>query len=287
MAEKGGYPDLDGHIVDYEVFDLPPLFRLRGPEPPLEPGSFFACLGAAQTYGRFCQRPFPTILAEELSLPALNLGMAGAGPLFFLRRPELFDCINRARFAIVQVMSARSEDNSVFESLDFGLLKRRSGGEPVLTWPAYQELLETEGPDTVRKIVAETRSNFIGYYRELLTRIEVPTILFWFAQRTPDYDEEYSDVNGVFGSFPQLVDAATMAELAPHADGYVECVSSRGLPQPLFDRFTGEPTTMQDVAVELGGQRHTHNYYYPSPEMHEDAAKALLKPARSMLASCA
>jgi hypothetical protein len=283
VTEKGGYPDLDGHIVDYEVFDLPPLFGLRGPKPPLDPGTFFVCLGAAQTYGRFCPRPFPAILSEEFSLPVLNLGMAGAGPLFFLRRPQLFEYINRSRFAVVQVMSARSEDNSYFESLDFGLLRRRSGGDPILTWPAYQELLETETVEVVRRIAAETRANFVGYYGELLARIEVPTILFWFAQRLPDYSEGHSDVNELFGSFPQLVDAETMVKLSPHADEYVECVTSRGLPQPLFDRFTGEPTTMQDVAVELGGRRHTHNYYYPSPQMHEDAAAALRETARSML----
>ena len=276
MAEKGGYQDLDGHIVDYEVFDLPPLNGLRGPKPPLDRDSFFVCIGAAQTFGRFCRRPFPGLLADELSLPALNLGAAGAGPLLFLRRPELFDYINRARFAVVQVMAARSEENSYFESLDFGILGRRSDGARMLPWQAYQELLESESEEVVRRVVAETRSNFVRYYRELLARIEVPKILFWFARRTPDYPEGYSDVRAIFGHYPQLVDVATMAQLRPHADEYVECVTERGLPQPLFDRFTGERTTMQNTTEELGGRRHTHNYYYPSPEMHQDAAEALI-----------
>jgi Domain of unknown function (DUF6473) len=283
VAETGGYPALDRHIVDYEVFDLPPLSGLRGPKPPLDPGRFFVCIGAAQTYGRFCQRAFPAILSEELSLPALNLGAAGAGPLLFLRRPELFEYINRARFAVVQVMSARGEDNSYFESLDFGILRRRSGGDPMLTWPAYQELLETESEEVVRQIVAETRSNFVRYYADLLARIDVPTVLFWFARRTPEYSEGYSDVRQLFGGFPQLVDAATVAQLRPHVGQYVECVTSRGLPQPLFDRFTGERTTMQNTTTELGGRQLTHNFYYPSPEMHEDAAAALREPARSIL----
>jgi hypothetical protein len=283
MSGKGGYPDLDAHIVDYQVFDLPPLYGVRGPKPPLDRDGFFVSIGAAQTFGRFCARPFPTILSDELTLPALNLGVAGAGPLFFLRRPALFDYINRARFAIVQVMAARSEDNSYFESLDFGMLKRRSDGARMITWPAYQELLETENEEVVRRIVDETRSNFLRYYRELLTRIEVPTVLFWFAERPPDYSLGYSDVNELFGSFPQLVDASVIEKLTPHADAYVECVTSRGLPQPLFDRFTRERTTMLPVLPELGGKEQTHNYYYPSPEMHQDAAAALQESARAML----
>ncbi len=69
----GIYEDRDGHIVDYEVFNLLPSLAVRGPKPPLDGGSFFACIGAAQTFGRFCERPFPTILSEELRLPVLNL----------------------------------------------------------------------------------------------------------------------------------------------------------------------------------------------------------------------
>jgi hypothetical protein len=285
VAETGGYPALDEHIVDYEVFDLPPLSGLRGPEPPLDPESFFVCIGAAQTYGRLCQRPFPTILSAELSLPVLNLGAAGAGPLLFLRRPQLFDYINRARFAIVQVMSARGEDNSYFESLDFGILRKHSGGEPQLTFQAYQELLETEDENVVRQIVMETRSNFVKYFLQLLDKIEVPTVLLWFARRMPNYVDDYSEVLKLFGGFPQLVDAATLEQIKPHADAYVECVTSEGLPQPLFDRFTGERTTMRNAPTELGGRELTHNYYYPSPEMHEDAANVLLEPIKSILRS--
>jgi len=285
VAETGGYPALDEHIVDYEVFDLPPLSGLRGPKPSLDAGSFFVCIGAAQTFGRLCQRPFPTILSDEISLPVLNLGTAGAGPLFFLRRPQMFDYINRARFAIVQVMSARGEDNSYFESLDSGVLRKRSGGDPVLTFQAYQDLLEAEDEQFVREIVSETRQNFIRYYQSLLARITVPTLLFWFARRKPSYVEDYSEVLRLFGGFPQLVDADTMAQITPSADEYVECVTSRGLPQTLFDRYTGEQTTMRNAPAEFGGRELPQNYYYPAPEMHEDAAAALLEPARAILLS--
>jgi hypothetical protein len=282
VAQKSGYQYRDQHIVDYQVFSLLPKLEVRGPRPPLDPGSFFVCLGAAQTFGRFCDRPFPTILCEELELPVLNLGAAGAGPLFFFRRPRLLEYVNRARFAIVQVMSARSEDNSYFESLGTGLLTRRSDGSQLVAEPAYEKLLETESEEFVRQLVAETRSNWLRHYRGLLARIEVPTILLWFSERSPDYSEDYSDVRKLFGYFPQLVNAEMMAELRPQAADYVECVTSRGLPQPLFDRTSRAPTTMVEPA-EHGGRTYTHNKYYPSPEMHEDAAAALRGPASSML----
>jgi hypothetical protein len=42
---------------------------------------------------------------------------------------------------------------------------------------------------------------------------------------------------------------------------------------------------MRNAPAELGGRELPQNYYYPSPEMHEDAAAALLEPARAMLRS--
>ena len=59
------------------------------------------------------------------------------------------------------------------------------------------------------------------------------------------------------------------------SDEYVESVTSRGWPQPLFSRFTGEP-----VSIDMGGILMDHDRYYPSPGMHLDAADALIEPAR-------
>jgi hypothetical protein len=287
QSQKGvprslGYQLRDQHIIDYQMFRLADDLWVRGPKPPLDPGSFFVCIGAAQTLGRFCERPYPSLLSQDLELPVLNLGAAGAGPLFFLPRSELLEYVNRARMAIVQVMSGRSEKNSVFDSIGTGFLTRRSDSSKLAAEPAYRELLETSTEEAARRVVAETRSNWLGHFRELLAKIEVPTILFWFSRRPPAYREDYSAVQKLFGAYPQLVNAAMVAELKPEADDYVECVSSRGFPQPLFDRTSGAPTTVVGPAP-LGSKVHTHNSYYPSPEMHEDAAAALREPVRSIL----
>jgi hypothetical protein len=73
------YQEPDWRVADYAPFCLDekiidpttkqPL-NIRGPKPArLDWGGYFVCLGAAQTFGRFCQRPFPTILAERLAMP--------------------------------------------------------------------------------------------------------------------------------------------------------------------------------------------------------------------------
>ena len=133
------------------------------------------------------------------------------------------------------------------------------------------------GTMVAKKLVAETRNNWINNYRRLLSQIAVPKILFWFSKRGPDYKEKYHNLSALFNQFPQLVTLKMVEEIGNFSDEYVECVSKKGSPQPLFSRFTGEATTVDPTRdrQDLGGKIWTHNAYYPSPEMHQDAAKAL------------
>jgi hypothetical protein len=275
------YQKRDHEIVDYQAFRLPGVGLLRGPRPAaLDPGAYFTCVGAAQTFGCFCERPYPAILAERLALPALNFGFAGAGPRLFVRDDararNRLEHVNRGRFAVVQVMSGRSEDNSRFGSSGLEQLVRRSDGERLGAGPAYAQLLEREPAGTVAEIVAETRANWVESFISMLESIAVPTILFWFSTRVPDYEEDYSGVEALFGGFPQLVNRAMVESVRRFSDDYVECVTSRGSPQRLFSRFTGEPAGF----VDSRGEWQEYNTYYPSPEMHADAAGALTETCR-------
>jgi hypothetical protein len=280
------YQERDYEIIDYELYPLPETgYRIRGPVPEtLAPGEYFTSVGAAQTFGCFCEKPYPALLAESLGLSPLNFGFAGAGPRFFVNAPDLRKYVNDGEFAIVQVMSGRSEDNSLFDTGGQEYLTRRSNGERIGAEPAYRELLANESVETVAAIVAETRENWVKSYSELLEAIRVPKILFWFSTRSPDYEESYSgDIYAFFGEFPQLVNRAMVERIKPFADEYVECVSSRGLPQRLISRFTGKPISIRHRA-DLGGGWQEYNPYYPSPEMHAEAAGSLLEACRAVSA---
>lgn len=281
------YQKRDWEIVDYEEFQLDGTdLTLRGPRPSiLRPGAYFSCVGAAQTFGCFCQKPYPQLLSEYLGLPALNLGYAGAGPAFFLGQERVIEYLNASRFVIVQVMSGRSESNRLFESGGLEYLTKRSHGTRIGGDAAYGELLATHPPGFVAEIIAETRANWVDSYLRLLGRIQVPKILFWFSKRAPDYRESYGDIGRLFGEFPQLVNADMIASIRGACDQYVECVTQRGSPQRLVSRFTNRPTAISfgEARPDLDtGRLETHNSYYPSPEMQQDGAKALRKACRRL-----
>ena len=281
------YQERDWEIVDYQMYSLKDTDKsFRGPEPKtLEKNQYFVCIGAAQTFGCFCKRPYPILLEEQLNLPALNLSAAGAGPDYFLQEQDLIPYINNARFAIVQVMSGRSESNSVFSfnSKDGAGLTRRADGVKIGADPAYQELLKENEPDYVKKIVAETRENWVNNFQELLKKITIPKILLWFSNRRPYYQEKYNHVYQLFNGFPQLVNLDMVKQVRKYSDKYVECISNRGRHQLLISRFTDKPATIDDLGLQLNSTKQSYNKYYPSPEMHVDASLLLEKVCKKYL----
>jgi hypothetical protein len=206
------YQSPDWWIVNYELYSPPALPRdlypglpvmLRGPAPDaLAPGGFVACVGAAQTFGRFCEKPFAALLSEDLGLPTVNLGFGGANPQLFVRQPKLLGLMNKSALVVLQVMSARNEDNSLFEGGGFGSLRSRATGEQLRAEEAYELLLASRDRELVTSVVRETRRSWVASYQRLVSSIEVPIVLLWLSVRAPEYNEEYGSVEGLFGDFP-------------------------------------------------------------------------------------
>ena len=277
------YQQRDAHLIDYQTYHLPGIYEeFRGPRVTGE--KFVVCVGAAQTFGRFVVAPYPMLISRALGIEVLNLGRGGAGPTFPLSNPLLLEHINRARVAIVQVFSGRSQSNSLFQTVNHGMRGiNRTDGRLVSASDFYTWLLQQD-EQLARKIVAETRVNYVRAMTDLLNAIATPKVLLWFSVRTPEYQEQWSlPAHRLLGEFPQLVNRGMVNQLRDRCNVYVECVSRRGLPQPLTRR--GGQAGMPDDSLLPGpeGELKTENRYYPSPEMHEDAAELLIPACRKLL----
>ena len=297
-----GYQARDREVVDYEMYELADTgLSFRGPPPgPLEPNQFFSCIGAAQSFGCFCEHPFAHQVSQKIDLPVLNLGYGGAGPAFFLRHAEkLLPLVNKSRFVIVQVMSGRSASNSMFDAGGLEYVTRRRDGRKMSAQDAWRHVFEfgylwskspvlkeplrricqNFGRNKARKLLVETREDWCRGYEQLLPQIKVPKILFWISKRSPDLVDDFEHMQKLFGIFPHFVNREMLERIRPLCDDYVESISDRGSPQPLVSRFTGQPCTinLSDDRAGFGDIVWTHNPYYPSPEMHDDAATRLLE----------
>jgi hypothetical protein len=283
-----GYQGIDGHFIDYQLYEIPGVRgSFRGPA--VQGADYIACLGAAQTFGRFVQKPFPRLISDALGIETLNLGRGGASPTFPLSNRALLGTINRARLVIVQVFSGRSQSNSLFQVVGHGMSgKNLANGADTSADQFYAWLLEQDKA-LARKIVDETRENYVQSMTQLLEAITKPKILLWFSVRQPDYQEELTmPLKRLWAEFPQLVNRSMMERLRSRCDLYLECVSRRGLPQPIPPTPWVELRKLGTSSVSSSQQPivvKTENRYYPSPEMHEDAAAMLVPACRELLAA--
>jgi hypothetical protein len=295
------YQDRDKEVIDYQIYKFADL-ELRGPKS--FHNNYIAYIGAAQTFGTYCPNPFAHIIGNKLDIGTLNFGSGGAGPRYFLNQPKILDSVNQGELVVVQIMSARSISNSVFESLRGGSMGTRIlDGKPMKSDEVFKQLLngqDTRGLDNnfLKNLIQETRDNYVNSMIDLLKVIKPPKILLWFSTRTPEQCEEvgwfnlamrragnknillsnFFDKSNIFrrylisnnsiGVFPQLVNRSMVEQIKQYSDFYVECATNVGMPQ---------------IFVDSQGKFVCKNSYYPSPEMHQRAAELLEPICESIL----
>jgi hypothetical protein len=291
------YQRRDGHLIDYELYPFGDKL-LRGPKPQ---GPYIAYLGAAQTFGTYCKRPFPNILGEKLDIGTMNFGLGGKGPEFYRDENSILEAANKAELVVVQIFSARSITNSVYDAVaGSNRVIRRIDNREMQAEQAFFELVSGRDPrgrtrGFLQALIEECRRNYAFAMVELLQKIERPTVLFYYSVRRPNYPDRYPNrllqwglrqvgsspllvkaFDGHFrhalwtllGRFPHLVNADVVSQIKPHSNHYVECATRVGMPQKLID---------------LQGEFAGWNRYYPSPEMHEEAARLLEPICREIL----
>lgn len=272
------YQELDAPHFDYamQAVDGIDEHTFRGPIPDLQQ-PYIACIGGAQTMGRFVHRPYPEQLAEQLDLPCLNLGLGGAGPRYALSPPVL-GLLQRAQLCVVQMFSGRSASNALFDNSKGG----RNYGRRVSNdaWVSFEDFFKSimvrQDRALLERTVFETREDYAFYMKALGEVIGKPTVLLWLSRRAPDYQPDWTRQFGILNHYPQLIDRPTVDAIRPSYAGFVECGEPLGLPQKLWrgDRVGG---STQDENGWLW------NEYYPTPEMHDRAASQLLPICRNLL----
>lgn len=275
---SASYQELDTPHFDYDLQPVPGInpHLFRGPIPDISQ-PYMACIGGAQTMGRFVENPFPAQLGTALDAPCLNLGLGGAGPRFALQ-PAVLALLQRAQLVVVQVFAGRSASNSRYDNTVDG----RNSGRCVRTGKTKRfedfltDLMQREDELLLRRTVQETREDYAYSMNELAGAIAAPKALLWLSRRKPDYTPNYESVFGIGNHYPQLLDASTLDSFRGAFDAYAECAEPLGVPQALWHGDQVDATS-RDEHGQLW------NYYYPTPQMHDDAAAKLIPICRELL----
>lgn len=268
-------------ITSFMSFQTCRGVKLRGPHfDPANSNDFIACLGAAQTLGVLAERPYPEILSESIGVPVWNAGVGGATPRFFLDHPRILELANRSRCVVLQVMAARSEKNDRLTPMKGAeLVRDEKHGDVVTTNTAWARIQEEE-PQNLQEYVAQSRAAWRENYHRLLQSITAPVILFWFSPKPLNAPIDLSKTSafGQLDRFPHFVDGTDVDAIRSQAETFVTCFSNRGAGERLISRFTGQPVEIKPIMANAKFYSHGEagrNLYYPSRDMHTDAAAAL------------
>lgn len=276
-----GYQSVDRHIIDYDLWFHPRMkYAFRGPRRDFRVEGAICCIGAAQTFGRFVERPFAAQLDALLDQPVLNLGLSGAGPEVYLGTPFLLQTLARADTVVVQSMSARSVSAGIFETqANKGALAFRDGplaGKVMKAQRAYHALAETYGRDAFIEQVRAAQARWLELHEELAARIPGRKIFLWLSAAEPGQNINLEEQK--LGQFPHFVDAPMVDRIVDMGFELVKAVLPDMPAQVLVNDRTGlvEQAFDPDSFPSRSNKQRALNPYYATPELHDLATRRLL-----------
>ena len=275
-----GYQQTDRFVVDYDLwFADDGKIAFRGPRFDLGSRDAVCFIGAAQTFGRFAERPYPEILRSLTGRAVWNLGFSGAGPQYFLKNDFLMGLVERAETVVIQCMSARSITAGCFRvGTNFGVLEFVNGplkGQSHMAQNAYALLRKQYGEDVFNEQIGLVQSAWIELYTELIGRIPGKKILFWLSRVKPGANLTLH--NSSVGEFPHFVTEGMVRQVASLCDSYADATFEGTVEHVLRDDHTREVVQVfnEKQFPKRPDKLRCINNYYPTPQMHEFAASVL------------
>ena len=245
----------------------------RGPERSLT-GPYVACLGGAETYGRFVKSPFPALVERDLGLNCINFGIPNAGVQVFASDPMLREVTAGARVTVVQVMGAQNLANSYYA------VHPRRNDRFVAAHSALQTLyrdvdfaefhfnkhllsaLFDVSPDRFAVVRQELQRAWVSQMAQMLGEIPGKIVLLWLADHAP-LGNELVGLDPARARDPLFVTRQMLAEVRPLVDEIVRVVIS---PEAQAQGMVGKVYAEMEVPAAMA---------LPGPAAHAEAAKAL------------
>lgn len=246
----------------------------RGPKRDLT-GPYASFIGGTETYGKFIERPFPTLVEAATGMACANFGQMNAGIDAFFHDPFVVGAAAKADVTVMQVMGAQNMTNR-FYSVHPRRNDRFVGASALLS-TIFREVdfadfnfnkhmlgrLKLVSPDRFETVQAELQQAWLARMRLVLGQISGKIILLWFSDHAPE-DEAAEDPE-TLGEDPLFVTRDMLNEITPHVTKLVEVVASK---EAMADGTDGMSFSQLEAvaAKEMLG-----------PRAHTEAAMALIE----------
>ena len=243
---------------------------------------YLAFIGGTETYGKFIEKPFPTLVEKAMRQTCVNFGCVNGGIDAFVNDPTVMGICEEAELTVVQIMGANYLSNR-FYSVHPRRNDRFLRASTVLQ-AIYQEIdfsefsftrhmlgaLHATSLERFDTVVLELREAWLARMRNMLGQIGRRSILLWFSEDAMT-DEHWADRPGQLQVDPLFVTASMIDELRPLVkDVVVVNPTERALSQGSRGMFF--PSSQTKAASEMLGA-----------ECHVEAGTALIQSIRNQL----
>jgi len=158
---------------------------------------YIAFIGSSETFGPFVEAPFPTLVAEDLGVQALNLGVRNAGPDVHLQSRAVLDLTHAAMATVVQVPRVANVSNRFYR------VHPRRNDRLIAVQHDLQDLvpafdpcdvhfighfwaeLQRQAPNVVPRVQQEVEGAWVEHMEILLTHVAPPVYLLWIEPWGP------------------------------------------------------------------------------------------------------
>ena len=253
----------------------------RGPRQRLD-GRYIAFVGGTETYGKFIDKPFPTLIEAAMGERCVNFGCVNAGIDAFFYDDTVRTACRDARLTVVQVMGAQNMSNrfySVHPRRNDRFLKPSTVLRAIYDDVDFADFsftrhmlgaLMKRSPERFEIMCNELRDAWVARMTSYLKEIGPNTLLLWFADHDP-HESIGAEPIMELQSNPLFVSRPMIEALRPHVRDIVEVVplptATRGITEGMIF-----PAHEAGAAAEMLGVR-----------AHAEAAKALCAPIASAL----
>lgn len=258
--------------LDYQPSVLPgSALRFRGPLN-ADGGPSVVCIGSSETFGRFIDAPYATLLDHALGIPVLNLGVVNAGLDVMMNDPAIAAAVSDAEAVVMQITSAHNMTNrfySVHPRRNDRFLSASSMLRTIYPQVDFTEFhftrhllshLSEASQDRFQIVKTELESAWVSRMRRYLNSLAVPVHLLWLSNRAPSESEDAK-----LQQYPLFVTEQMLEEVR-------DAASSLTIAAP---GDVGEPETAKGMFY--GPREEAAARLLPGPELHAKATESLLR----------
>lgn len=183
----------------------------RGPKRRLD-SPYVAFVGGTETFGKYIDRPFPSLIERDIKRTCVNFGTVNGGVDSFVNDPTIMQACHDAELTVVQIMGANFLSNrfysvhprrndrflrastvlqAIYNDVDFS--------DFTFTRHLLGELLNISA-ERFDIVVSELREAWVARMKNMLGQIGSKVVLLWFSRH------ELSDEHWNAGENPLQVD---------------------------------------------------------------------------------